>query len=168
MKRHHVPPVRVPEPRPKTSTGNRPVRIRVTGLVGCATILSLLLPATLDAEVRRIPPGEDHEEHLADPALWELVWADEFEGDGIDTAKWHRVDSGGGFGNNELQYYTPRPTNAFVSEGSLVIQALKEDFRGMPTHRQNSTPAGGRRGPTADSRSGRSCPADRAFGRPSG
>jgi beta-glucanase (GH16 family) len=35
-----------------------------------------------------------------------------------------------GFGNNEKEYYTPRPTNVRLEDGNLVITAQKEKFTG--------------------------------------
>ncbi len=62
------------------------------------------------------------------PAGWMLVWNDEFSGPRIDSTKWtHEVNDYGG-GNNELQYYTARPENSFIEDGSLVIQARKEPY----------------------------------------
>jgi beta-glucanase (GH16 family) len=63
-------------------------------------------------------------------AGWTLVWHDEFSGASVDPAKWTFEVNGDGGGNNELQYYTSLPTNAFLENGSLVIQALKEDYLG--------------------------------------
>ncbi len=61
---------------------------------------------------------------------WKLVWADEFEGAGIDPARWeHEVNARGG-GNHELQYYTDRSENSFVENGCLVIRALREKYTG--------------------------------------
>lgn len=59
---------------------------------------------------------------------WSLVWRDEFDGSAIDAAKWSFEVNGAGGGNNELQYYTARPENAFVSNGRLTIQALRERY----------------------------------------
>jgi beta-glucanase (GH16 family) len=62
-----------------------------------------------------------------------LVWADEFNTDGTpDPAKWgYDIGTGsGGWGNNELQYYTNRPENASISNGTLKITAKKESFSG--------------------------------------
>ena len=57
---------------------------------------------------------------------YELVWSDEFDQDGPpDDAKWDYDVGGGGWGNNELQYYT-RGENARVENGLLVIEARKE------------------------------------------
>lgn len=64
---------------------------------------------------------------------WTLVWSDEFNGpDGSmpDATKWTLVTDGSGFGNHELEYYTPRPTNVHVEKGNLVITARKEDYTG--------------------------------------
>lgn len=62
---------------------------------------------------------------------YSLVWADEFEKAGTpDAAKWGFDIGGGGWGNNELQYYTDRTQNARVEEGHLIIEARKENFLG--------------------------------------
>jgi beta-glucanase (GH16 family) len=56
-------------------------------------------------------------------------WADEFDYEGLpDPAKWDYDIGGGGWGNNELQYYTNDLSNASVSNGSLKITAKKEQF----------------------------------------
>ncbi len=64
--------------------------------------------------------------------VWELVWADEFDTDGLpDPARWSYDVGGNGWGNQELQYYTENRTeNARVENGVLVIEALKEAFGG--------------------------------------
>ncbi|TVP85795.1 MAG: glycoside hydrolase family 16 protein [Acholeplasmataceae bacterium] len=59
---------------------------------------------------------------------WVCIWADEFDGDEIDSEKWNFQTGGGGWGNNELQYY--RPENATVSDGRLIITAKKESHMG--------------------------------------
>ena len=75
------------------------------------------------------------------PAGWKLVWSDEFDGKELDRTKWD-FDIGNGFynyeakqwingwGNDELQYYTREPENAFVKDGMLHIRALKESLHG--------------------------------------
>ncbi len=53
---------------------------------------------------------------------WKLVWSDEFNGpDGapVDSSKWTLETGGGGWGNNELEYYTSRPENASQQNGNL-------------------------------------------------
>ena len=38
--------------------------------------------------------------------------------------------TGGGWGNNESQYYTDRPQNVRVEDGKLIIESHKESYRG--------------------------------------
>ncbi|WP_315072849.1 family 16 glycosylhydrolase [uncultured Clostridium sp.] len=66
----------------------------------------------------------------ADDTNWNLVWSDEFNGTSINTSNWKFETGGGGWGNNELEYYTSRPDNARVENGNLVIQANKESYNG--------------------------------------
>jgi beta-glucanase (GH16 family) len=67
-------------------------------------------------------------------ASWTLVWSDECNGaanTAVDSSKWNMVNSGGGFGNGELQYYTNRINNSYYDgAGNLVIKAIKEAYSG--------------------------------------
>jgi hypothetical protein len=63
-----------------------------------------------------------------DPNYTNLVWADEFTENSL--AKWNFDTGSGGWGNQELQYYTDRADNAFVAGGFLNIKAKKEAFGG--------------------------------------
>jgi len=56
------------------------------------------------------------------------VWHDDFDGPALDATKWVRETGGGGWGNNELEFYTDRPENARVENGYLVIEARREQF----------------------------------------
>jgi beta-glucanase (GH16 family) len=55
---------------------------------------------------------------------WELVWSDEFDGTAVNASNWTFEVGGGGWGNNELQYYTSSG-NATVSGGLLTITARR-------------------------------------------
>jgi len=59
-----------------------------------------------------------------------LVWSDEFDGPTVDHDTWTYNTGGSGFGNGELQYYTSRPENVFIEDGSLVIEARRENYLG--------------------------------------
>jgi beta-glucanase (GH16 family) len=64
---------------------------------------------------------------------WDLAWSDEFggpNGSGADSTKWVLEVGGGGWGNQELEYYTNRLQNAYVQDGSLVIRAQPEKYKG--------------------------------------
>ncbi|GGF86787.1 hypothetical protein GCM10010912_35080 [Paenibacillus albidus] len=64
---------------------------------------------------------------------WNLAWSDEFDGTSLNTSNWTaEIGTGsGGWGNNELQYYTNRAQNLQVTGGNLVIKAQKEAYGGM-------------------------------------
>lgn len=59
-----------------------------------------------------------------------VVWAEEFNGaarQGVDTARWNFDTGGGGFGNQELQYYNSGTSNVYQDgQGNLVIEARRE------------------------------------------
>ncbi|HJU54809.1 MAG TPA: glycoside hydrolase family 16 protein [Pyrinomonadaceae bacterium] len=61
---------------------------------------------------------------------WTLVWGDEFNGSAgaaVDGTKWVMETGGGGWGNNELEYYTNSTRNAAMDgTGNLVITAIQE------------------------------------------
>ncbi len=67
---------------------------------------------------------------------WQMVWSDDFNGlagELPDNTKWtFDIGTGeGGWGNEELQYYTDRPKNVSMDgDGNLVITALSESFGG--------------------------------------
>ena len=81
-------------------------------------------------------------EHKASPLViysktegkeWQLIWSDEFDGQGLpDSTKWNFDIGDWGWGNNELQYYTvKRVENARQENGYLIIEARKDDH-GFP------------------------------------
>lgn len=67
-------------------------------------------------------------EYDQDSLTYELVWADEFDYEGLpDDTKWGYDLGGSGWGNNELQYYT-EGENVNVADGYLTITARKEEY----------------------------------------
>lgn len=89
--------------------------LAATALAGCAS--------TGSADVTPTPA----------PADYALSWSDEFDGpDGSapDATKWTAEVNANGGGNNELQYYTARPTNVHVQGGQLVITGRRERYTG--------------------------------------
>ncbi|MDH4072519.1 MAG: family 16 glycosylhydrolase, partial [Gammaproteobacteria bacterium] len=72
-----------------------------------------------------VPAGE-----FTPPVVeWQLVFADEFDGAGLDSAKWN-IDTGDGcpdlcgWGNNELQDYSA--DNVIVSGGTVQLEGRRE------------------------------------------
>lgn len=100
-----------------TRTARTICRLAVTSvLAGCVSSSSSPTSGTL-------PPPET-------PVTWTLAWSDEFDGLAgatIDATKWVPEIGGGGWGNQEREYYTSRPENlALDGSGHLVITALAE------------------------------------------
>jgi beta-glucanase (GH16 family) len=65
---------------------------------------------------------------------WVLTWQDEFDGPAggaVDPNHWTNEVGGGGWGNNELEYYTAGAHNASLDgAGHLVIEARRESTGG--------------------------------------
>ncbi len=60
---------------------------------------------------------------------YSLVWGDEFNGKDINTNSWtFETGNNNGWGNSELQYYTDRLQNVFVSGGNLIVEARVEPY----------------------------------------
>ncbi len=61
------------------------------------------------------------------PAGWRQVWADEFDGSGLDSSRWKVENlSTYGDGNNELACLMNRPENLQVAGGALHLIARRE------------------------------------------
>src|SRR5689334_18221200 len=66
---------------------------------------------------------------IAAPAAqttWNLVWSDEFNGASLNTSNWTSETGGGGWGNNEREYYT-NGNNLIFNGSTMTIQARKEN-----------------------------------------
>ena len=61
-----------------------------------------------------------------------LQWSDEFNDRTVNAGNWKFETGTGnsGWGNNELENYTSRQQNVFVSDGMLVIEARQESYSG--------------------------------------
>lgn len=68
----------------------------------------------------------------SDEKFTNLIFSDEFDYEGRpDSDKWHHQiipPNNGSWHNGELQHYTDRAENSFVSEGNLKIKAIKEQY----------------------------------------
>ncbi|MFT5569290.1 MAG: beta-glucanase (GH16 family) [Cyclobacteriaceae bacterium] len=56
---------------------------------------------------------------------WPLSWSDEFDGTEVDRDKWNFQIGGGGWGNEESQYYTDGD-NSRIENGELIIEVRQE------------------------------------------
>jgi len=118
---------------PVPPTGPRLSRARFARIGGLLTAALLALGSTTlvpsQAGAQATATRTTTQQALAAPAPGPLVWSDEFNaasGAGPDNAKWRRDVGGGGWGNNERQYYTSGNENiAHDGAGNLVITARK-------------------------------------------
>jgi beta-glucanase (GH16 family) len=104
----------------------------------CAIVMLSLCAASRSAEPKKGQSGDAGAKGLT------LVWSDEFNGpDGSapDPAKWTAVTNDSGYGNRELEFYTPRPANIHQQNGSLVITARREEFNGPDGQSRDYTSA---------------------------
>lgn len=87
-----------------------------------ATALLTVVSLSCNKSGKQVTNGSDT---LKD---WDLVWADEFDYNGLpDSTAWGYDVGGHGWGNQERQYYTAsRPENARVENGLLIIEARRE------------------------------------------
>ena len=73
-----------------------------------------------------------------------LVWADEFDqpnGSAPNPTNWVYDLGGNGWGNNELEAYTDRRVNSRIENGHLIIEALREKFKGKDGKERDYTSA---------------------------
>lgn len=72
-----------------------------------------------------------------EPVFDNLVWSDEFDGQtgfvtDLDNSKWFKqiypIIGGNSWANGEIQHYTDRLDNSYVSNGTLKILAKKETY----------------------------------------
>jgi beta-glucanase (GH16 family) len=104
------------------------LRPRLARILKVSTAVTVVAAATafIVASPSTTPPAE--------AAIGGLTWSDEFNaaaGTPPNSAKWLRETGGGGWGNNELEYYTTSTSNAaHDGQGNMVITARRENPAG--------------------------------------
>jgi beta-glucanase (GH16 family) len=106
---------------PTTTTTEELTTTTATTTTTTTTLDPSSLAANIPAECAGIDIVDD----------WVPVWCEEFNYSGpVDSTKWRHQVAGGGFGNQELQYYTNRSQNAIVDGEKLILTAIKENYQG--------------------------------------
>ncbi len=108
---------------------SEPTRRRLRRALIPLMALAVALPVSL------LPTGASEP---ADAAVGTQTWSDEFNlpaGSPVDGSKWNSEVGGGGWGNNERQYYTNSTSNAVHDgNGNLVITARRGNPAGYQCH----------------------------------
>lgn len=94
-------------------------------------LLVMVLLAVLSTSCAVDQAKEEEEATMS--SEYELFWEDNFDTDGApDPDKWtYDLGTGSnGWGNRESQFYTKRPENVQISNGTLKIIAKREDHEG--------------------------------------
>lgn len=63
-----------------------------------------------------------------------LKWSDEFNGNTVNTNNWNYDTGGGGWGNNELEYYTNSTKNSFVTDGGYLVLEARQEAMGSNSY----------------------------------
>lgn len=96
----------------------------LTGLLSCQKTIRITPAETppVNTVLQKEPAS------VLTSAYTALVWSDEFDGAAVNTTNWGYDIGGGGWGNNEKEYY--QAANATVKDGNLVITAKKQRIKG--------------------------------------
>lgn len=107
---------------------------RIFRLTGASRRAALLVGAAVLAGLVTMPVAQGAQRQAAPAAVphgLTLTWADDFNGaagTAPDGSKWNYDTGGGGWGNNEREYYTNSTSNAALDgNGNLVITARNND-----------------------------------------
>lgn len=97
----------------------------IGAMLGCVVLVAPFLMTTAE-------PSASTGAHSA--TALHLIWSENFNGpagSGPNSRRWNFDIGGGGWGNNELEYYTARRANAKLDgRGHLVITARAEPYTG--------------------------------------
>ncbi|MCL6525045.1 MAG: family 16 glycosylhydrolase [Thermoflavifilum sp.] len=99
---------------------DNPTHASLSKTKGVATILNQDLPY--------LPTSDSGYTSPISYAGYQLVWHDEFNETALSSDDWNYEIGGNGWGNQELEYYTSRPQNVFLSDGKLIIEARNENY----------------------------------------
>lgn len=98
---------------------SNPVQCKLSGTAAAATIINDGTYLPVDPSGYTTPnsyPG------------YTLAWSDEFNDTALNANNWNYESGGSGWGNQELENYTSRVQNLFLSSGMLIIEARQESY----------------------------------------
>lgn len=99
------------------------------------TLMKETINVTLRNDDTKVPYNNSGFDAPTSYPGYTLAWADEFNGSSLASDIWSNETGDGcpnlcGWGNNELQYYTPPPNNLYFQDGKMLIEARAESYGG--------------------------------------
>jgi beta-glucanase (GH16 family) len=94
-----------------------------------AGLILLLITAAISCKKNLKADGGPGQSTVPRAIAYQLVWADEFNGSGVNTGNWN-IDVGNPGVNSEQEYY--QASNVTESGGNLVITAQNQTVQGQP------------------------------------
>lgn len=107
----------------------------VRAIMGNNPDLAWYLKFTTTPYAQQQAGGGEEEEPAFESQFTNEIWADEFDGDALNTDNWNYAIGDGcpdlcDWGNGEAQYYTDSEENVKVENGNLVITAKRQAMEG--------------------------------------
>ncbi|HXB92034.1 MAG TPA: family 16 glycosylhydrolase [Puia sp.] len=110
---------------------NQQFSLQLSNPVNCTLGQATAVATILNTDLLYLPTDSTGYTTPTSYAGYHLAWSDEFNGNSVNTSDWNfEMGNNNGWGNQELENYTSRTQNAFVSAGHLVIEARQEAYGG--------------------------------------
>jgi beta-glucanase (GH16 family) len=110
---------------------NQTFYLNISSPVNCTIGTSQASAIIVNSDLAYLPTDTTGYTTPASYPGYQLLWSDEFNGNTLNTQNWtFDIGNNSGWGNQELEYYTSRVNNVFVSAGNLIIEADQESYQG--------------------------------------
>ena len=105
--------------------------LNLSSPVNCTIGTSQATATIVNSDLTYLPTDTTGYTTPASYAGYQLLWSDEFSGNTLNLQNWtFDIGNNSGWGNQELENYTSRVNNVFVSAGNLIIEADQESYQG--------------------------------------
>ena len=110
---------------------NQTFFLNLSSPVNCTVGTSQATATIVNSDLTYLPTDTTGYTTPASYPGYQLAWSDEFSGNTLNLQNWtFDIGNNSGWGNQELEYYTSRVNNVFVSAGNLIIEADQESYQG--------------------------------------
>jgi len=105
--------------------------LNLSSPVNCTIGTSQAIATIVNSDLTYLPTDTTGYTTPASYTGYQLLWSDEFSGNTLNLQNWtFDIGNNSGWGNQELENYTSRVNNVFVSAGNLIIEADQESYQG--------------------------------------